>query len=137
MDDWLGDTDPPADFSGMWVRNRSGPARREIEYEGGVPNGRVREWNGDGRLLLEGFVKNGQWHGPLTRWGTDGELLDVSHFDQGTGIYRIFFSSGKLAREIHLKSGKPHGVTKCWNSRGELVSEELYRDGTLVHSSNE
>ena len=132
MDTWSDDSDPPADFSGTRVKNWSGAARREIEYESGVPNGWVREWNRDGRLLLEGFVKDGQWHGPLTRWGADGEMLDVSHFDHGTGFYRIFFSSGNLAREICLRAGKRHGITKCWNGQGQLVSEEFYRDGTLV-----
>ena len=92
----------------------------------------VREWDGEGRLRLEGHTEVGLWHGALTRWGADGKVQDVSHFLHGTGTYRIFFSSGMLAQEIELVAGRRHGVTRRWNGRGELVSVEQYRGGMMV-----
>ena len=137
MNEWLSDSEPPAGFSGTWVRNQPGAPRSEIEYVDGVPNGRVRRWSRDCRLLFEGHVKDGLWHGALTHWGANGDVLDVSRFDHGTGIYRIYSSSGKLAQEISLRAGKRDGITRRWNGLRELVSVERYWDGNLIDSPDE
>jgi antitoxin component YwqK of YwqJK toxin-antitoxin module len=130
--EWIGDTEPPDGFSGVWVRHYPDGGRREIEYRAGAANGIVRQWDRDGRLGLEGHVESGLWHGPLTRWVGDGEVQVVSHFVHGSGTYQIFSSSGKLVKEIELVAGRRHGVTRRWNGRGELVGIEHYQDGVMV-----
>jgi antitoxin component YwqK of YwqJK toxin-antitoxin module len=102
--------------------------RREVEYVNGVPNGIWRYWHPDGVCLRDGFRKNGQWHGTLVTRDTDGTVLDVSEFDEGTGVYRIFNSNKQMTDEIHLLHGKPHGVGRCW-CFGKLVMTTYFDHG--------
>ena len=118
---------PPDDFTGVWVSD-NGSTRREIEFIDGKSNGSVRVWTSDGQLLREGTSCDGLWHGPLTTRNAQGEILDVSHFEHGTGIYRIFNTRGQLGWEINLRAGKRHGLTQRWIA-GELVSVERYEHG--------
>jgi hypothetical protein len=122
---------PPPDFTGLWINDHGGGARVETEYVAGVPNGRYRSWNEEGVCLREGFKKNGQWDGELITRNSDGTVLDVSTFNEGTGIYKIFNSNGRLTDEIPMQHGKPHGTAKRWVC-GELVEMRHYVEGQCV-----
>jgi antitoxin component YwqK of YwqJK toxin-antitoxin module len=127
------DDGPPNDFTGTWTfRNGIDASRREVEYVAGKPNGRFRVYLHNGVVQREGFMVDGLYHGEMITRNDRGEVLDVSHFDHGTGIYRIFMTSGQLGWEIHLRGGKLHGPKKRFNWRGELISVEEYRDGELI-----
>lgn len=123
---------PPDGFTGTWVHRLPDGSRRETDYLDGVPSGHVRIYGWKGQLHREAGVHDGQWHGQMKVWSSEGDLLDTSEFDHGTGVYRIFYSSGKLAWEIQLDSGQRHGTTKRWDGRGRLVLVQHYRHGELV-----
>jgi len=127
---------PPSDFTGLWSVIRGYGARIEIEYVNGVPNGCYRYWHEQGVCIREGFTKNGQWDGKFITRKTDGTVLDVSEFNEGTGIYRIFNSNGQLTDEIPLQHGKPHGAAKRW-CFGKLVEIRHYLDGQCVAANCE
>lgn len=120
----------PADFSGVWTVDQ-GFGRTEAEYIDGVANGRFRSWNESGVCLREGFKKDGRWDGELITRGSDGTVLDVSEFREGTGVYRIFNARGQLTDEIPMRDGKAHGAAKRW-VHGRLVEIRHYEDGACV-----
>jgi antitoxin component YwqK of YwqJK toxin-antitoxin module len=123
---------PARDFTGLWVqRSEIDGSRCETEYVAGRPNGRFRVYLHNGVVQREGFKVDGLYHGELITRNNRGEVLDVSRFEHGTGVYRIFMTSGQLAWEISIRAGKRHGPTKRFNWRGELVRVEEYRDGEL------
>jgi antitoxin component YwqK of YwqJK toxin-antitoxin module len=129
----MNESGPPSDFTGLWVENREiDGSRREVEYVAGKPNGRFRVYLRNGVVQREGFMVDGLYHGELVTRDDRGEVLDVSRFEHGTGVYRIFMTSGQLAWEISIRSGRRHGPTKRFNWRGELVRVEDYRDGDRV-----
>jgi hypothetical protein len=90
---------PPPGFTGLWTVNRP-DARIESEYVDGVPNGIFRERLPSGACLREGYKKHGLWHGHLITRDRHGNVLDISEFNEGTGIYRIFDSTGLLTDEV-------------------------------------
>ncbi len=125
----MSDNRPPCDFTGLWViRNEFDGSRRETEYAAGKPNGRFRVYLRNGVVLREGFMANGLYHGALVTRNGHGDVLDVSHFEHGTGVYRVFMTCGQLGWEISIRAGKRHGLTKRFNLRGELIGVENYRD---------
>jgi antitoxin component YwqK of YwqJK toxin-antitoxin module len=132
----VNEQEPPPNFTGLWTRRRDYGARTEIEYVNGVPNGVWRYWHEHGACLREGFKKNGQWHGKLITRAADGTVLDVSEFDEGTGVYRIFNSNHQLTDEVPLRRGRPHGVARRW-VLGKLVETRHYVDGQCVAASCE
>jgi hypothetical protein len=71
-----------------------------------VPNGRYRSRLLNGVCLREASVKDGQWHGTMTVRRSDGVVLDVSEFENGTEVYRIFTADGRLTDQIPLRRGK-------------------------------
>ncbi len=124
----MSDKQPPPNYTGLWTINRPGGSRIEIGYVNGIPNGVYRYWHEFGTCLRDGFKKNGQWHGTLVTRSADGTVLDVSEFDEGTGVYRIFNSNHQLTDEVPLLRGKPHGVVRCW-CLGKLVVTMYYDNG--------
>jgi len=103
-------------------------ARIETEYVNGVPNGIFRYWHEGGACLREGFKINGLWHGKLITRSTDGSVLDVSDFDEGTGVYRIFNSNNQMTDEVPMLRGTIHGVIRCWRL-GKLITTSFFDNG--------
>ena len=134
-DDTTPEPQPPPDFTGIWTRFHPGSDDAkcsETTYVDGRKEGRVTSFAADGRRTREGYKLNGQWHGTMSIWGEDEELLDQTEWVNGTGTYRIFYCSGVLASEHQFSNGKPHGIGRKWNGRGELTVTAYFEDGKLV-----
>jgi hypothetical protein len=84
----------------------------------------------------EGFKKDGLWHGTLIVRNSRGEVLDVSEFVGGTGVYRIFNSAGKMTDAVPLLHGKLHGIVRCWR-RDEFVTTRYYDHGVCIAAVGE
>ena len=125
---------PPEHFTGLWVRHRDDGTRIEAEYSEGVLNGIYRYWHPSGICLRDGFKKAGLWHGELITRGADGTILDVSEFNEGTGVYRIFNSNHQMTDEIPLVDGKPHGVVRTWQL-GKLGLIRHFTNGKCIAAS--
>jgi antitoxin component YwqK of YwqJK toxin-antitoxin module len=104
------------------------------DYVAGVQDGAYRSLHQSGICLREGFKKNGQWHGPLITRGTSGRILDISQFNEGTGVYRIFSADETLVDEIPIIWGKPHGVALTWRRDGIIVTR-WFEHGQCVAAS--
>jgi antitoxin component YwqK of YwqJK toxin-antitoxin module len=131
------DSGPPEGFTGLWVLSSpTDGCKREIEYVAGKPNGRFRFYLPNGVVQREGSMIEGLYHGEMTVRNSWGVVLDVSHFEHGTGVYRIFMSSGHLGWEIPIRGGKKHGLVKRFDVHGALRCIEDYRDGQLVSTKD-
>jgi antitoxin component YwqK of YwqJK toxin-antitoxin module len=119
---------PPEHFTGLWVRHRPDGVRIEAEYTDGTPNGIYRYWNQFGVCLREGTKKAGLLHGKFITRSGDGTVLDISEFNEGTGVYRIFNSNGQMTDEIPWVKGKAHGVVRTW-CFGKLVLVRYFTNG--------
>jgi antitoxin component YwqK of YwqJK toxin-antitoxin module len=104
------------------------------DYVAGVQEGAYRSLHPSGICLREGFKKNGQWHGSLITRGTLGRILDISQFNEGTGVYRIFSADETLVDEIPIVRGKPHGVALTWR-RDSIVVTRCFKHGQCVAAS--
>ena len=127
--------EPPPGFTGIWTRFHpipDGTKSSETTYVDGRKEGRITSFAEDGRRLREGYKVNGQWHGTMSIWGENENLIDQSEWVNGTGTYRIFYCSGVLAVEQQFLHGKRHGVLRKWNEHGELTVTAYYEDGQLV-----
>jgi antitoxin component YwqK of YwqJK toxin-antitoxin module len=125
--------EPPLDYTGIWTTY--GPdeqKERETTYVNGRIQGRVTVYCGNGRRIREFHILDGQRHGTETQWSADGEVLNASEWEHGTGTYRIFYSSGQLSSEQQMRHGKPHGIARYWNGKGELACTEYYEDGKRI-----
>ncbi len=122
----------PSDFTGLWINHDADGGRRELEFVGGKPHGRLRVILPNGVVQRECSLVKGQYHGEMTVRDAHGSILDVSSFDHGTGVYRIFMTGGQLGWEIHLRAGLRHGPRKRFDHRGGLLSVEQYVDDVLV-----
>lgn len=128
---------PPSDFAGLWIsRPVPNGARRETEYVAGVASGAFRDYDAHGALYREGGFVDGLFHGDLTTFDNNGEVLDVSRFQHRTGIFRHFMTSGQLGWEITVRAGKMHGPRTRRNWRGEIISVDHWCDGKLVRTDD-
>jgi len=105
--------------------------RIEADYTDGVENGIYRYWHPRGVCLREGSKKAGLWHGKLITRSADGTVLDISDFNEGTGVYRIFNSNHQMTDEVPLVRGKAHGVVRTWRL-GKLVLIRHYDRGKCI-----
>ena len=131
---FLSDQLPPEHFTGLWVRVRDDGSCIEAEYIDGVANGIYRYWHPCGVCLREGSKKAGLWHGKLITRSTDGTVLDVSEFHEGTGTYRIFNTNKQMTDEIPMVRGKTHGIVRTWQL-GELTWVRHYVDGQCISAT--
>ncbi len=123
----------PPGYTGTWILYwENGQKYDERSYLNGELHGKSTQWNDRGQKLMECTYKDGRRHGTLTRWNCEGKVLDVSQWVNGTGTYRIHYSSGVLCSEQQLRHGTPHGVKRQWNGKGELTCTEYYEDGELI-----
>jgi antitoxin component YwqK of YwqJK toxin-antitoxin module len=123
---------PSDDFTGTWTSPPRPDGWREIEYGNGRPNGQFRVYLGNGIVHREGWLVDGLYHGEMIVRDSSGRVLDVSHFEHGTGIYRIFMSGGQLGSEIPIRNGKRHGLVKRFKVDGSLISVEEFVDDKRV-----
>jgi antitoxin component YwqK of YwqJK toxin-antitoxin module len=124
---------PSDDFTGTWISPpRLDGGWHEVAYENGRPNGRFRRYLNNGVIHREGSMLNGLYHGEMIVRDSSGNVLDVSHFEHGTGIYRIFMSGGQLGWEIPIRNGKRHGLVKRFKVDGSSISVEEFVDDKRV-----
>jgi len=121
----------PDNFTGLWINRHGTNARTEQEYLDGIPNGAYRSILENGIIHREGQKKGGLWHGTLIVRNSRGEILDISPFIEGTGIYHIFNCAGQMTDEVPLVHGKAHGIVRCWRF-GKLAVTRFFEHGTCT-----
>ena len=100
---------------------------------GKIPDGIVKEFNDNGKLLFEWNYKNGKLNGVSKNYFLSGELLeDIIYKDnKREGVSKKYFISGKLLTERYFESGELEGMTKVYAGDGKVVAELNYKKGKL------
>ncbi len=115
-------------------------ARRKYNEEGRpdkpvakVPDGPVRFYDTNGRLLEEAQYKAGRREGVKTNFfpgGAKREVMEMKN-DLCNGMVRHFDDKGMLTEEITCKDGVWHGKYRIFFPDGKVEGEENYVNGML------
>jgi len=100
---------------------------------GKIPDGVVKEFNDNGKLLVGWNYKNGNLEGESKEYFLSGELLEEILYKKNKreGISKKYYKSGKLLAERNFKNDKLEGATRMYYEDGKLFAELNYKDGKL------
>lgn len=99
------------------------------EKRGGVRHGPIVGYTRSGRVLYEGHLADGVWHGIVRGFGADGEPLGAVAIHRGTGSWKMWHENGRLAEEGAYKAGKKVGAWAAFHDNGAKAVEGTYADG--------
>jgi hypothetical protein len=77
---------------------QNGQLQQEIEYENGVPNGKLTSYYPSGKIKSTGFFKNGQLDSTSTSFYEDGKIRSTKTYRNGLaeGSYQNYHENGHL-----------------------------------------
>src|SRR2546427_354471 len=88
----------------------------------------MREWHPNGILASEKHFLNMKEHGKSKRWSSEGKLLGINVFKNGTGIDREWYEDGKIESEVAFLNGEITGPMRLYHENGDLwQTRYLYR----------
>lgn len=101
-----------------------------LNTKGIVPDGVVKEYDGQGKVRSEGFFENNNPVGLWKIYYPSGQIAQVANYENGEkeGESRLYYESGKIKNEVFFHSGKPVGVARIYHESGFLGMEQDYRD---------
>ena len=104
-----------------------------IKTSGKIPDGIVKEFNDDGKLLFEWNYKNGKLNGTSKSYFLSGELLEEMIYkdNKQEGMSKKYYKSGKLLAERYFESNELEGVTRMYTENGTVLAELNYKNGKL------
>ena len=74
-------------FSGrLSDQYEDGTPKGQVLMSAGKKQGRERYWHPNGQLRMESHWQNGQLHGTLTEWDTEGKVLRNQHYAAGKEV---------------------------------------------------
>lgn len=73
-------------FTGISVEEGGPAPRSEVSYVDGIQEGESRDWHPNGALSVSAFYRSGVLHGVMTRYSPNGEMVEMSSFDNGRRI---------------------------------------------------
>ena len=88
----------------------NGMVEYEAEIKNGIPDGKVKYWNIEGKLVTYANYENGKLHGTSTR----------------------FYENGKFASKIEYFYGDIHGKYETYHENGKIKSNQIYEYGNPV-----
>lgn len=103
-------------------------------YEKGVIQGEVCEYNEAGTKLVSTYYKDGLKHGPATFYGHDGKVKAIAEFknDNQNGWTFEYFPNGQIKREVFFVDDEKEGPEKSYFKNGLVASLKSFKNGLLV-----
>lgn len=82
----------------------------------------------NGKLQMQGHIKNGVRDGKWIAWDDQGRMLSTGNYKDGFehGMWTVWFPSGQVRYEGMFDSGKRRGVWKFYDQQGKLLKEIEY-----------
>lgn len=123
-----------------WYAN--GKLSNEISYFNDAQHGEAKTWDTTGVLLVKGSFYIGIPDGKWSWYDLEGELIQDSYFENGTGnLYEFIKAREKntqgdiivkiaLKRKIPFQDGKIHGQQESYYPNGNLESQVSFNQGT-------
>ncbi len=104
----------------------------KLEKVSGTELEKASKYDKDGKLILQGFLKNGLKTGEWVEFNTEGKIVSITSFWDGkfNGYYFGFDGRGNLENQAYFKNDKLDGkVLKI--KYGNTEEEINFKDGKL------
>ena len=118
-------------ISGLFSENKSNKNSSILN------NGILREWDDNGDLYLEFYMKDGIKNGLCKKWYDNGQIQMIYNYIKGklNGTQKKWYKDGGLRAEWSYLNDMPHGVSKEWFQNGEMKTLKKYKNGELLEKS--
>ncbi len=107
-----------------------------LELLGNIPDGEVKEFDDNGRVMTEAVYKNNKLNGLLVRYTPDGEVLSketyVDGLLHGPAEYITFNRAGAFKATCTYNKSRLEGERRLEQADGRLRCQETYKNGRLV-----
>lgn len=96
-------------FTGIgYAEFPNGKLRRELTYVNGFPEGRCREWCGNGQVSKEWIAERGAAPSKTTEWHDSGRIKSLCIREHGVELeFKEWSKDGGLVAEKNLAEGSP------------------------------
>ena len=105
-----------------------------INVKGNIPNGLIKEYNIDGKLVSENNYNAGKFEGVNKTFHLDGKTVaTVKNYKNGVLEGKVFeyYENGNKKLEATYKNGVLNGVLKKYSINGTLLSSAHYANSQL------
>ncbi len=111
----------------------NGSVKMEAFFKNGIPQGTVKTYDKQGRLIASEEYKNGVKEGKAKRFNFIHNIpTEEEIFYKGgllNGPRKVFSPSGKLLMSEEYKDGKRNGKIELFNSEGVIEVKAFYKNG--------
>ena len=118
---------------GKWTfHHPSGEVAKEVTYKDGRPDGEVKLFNEEGKLIARREYVAGLRTGVWETYAADGEqkLREETYKDgKPDGAFRTWYTNGQLRQEMNYVAGKLEGLATEWTRVGDKRAEVNFKDG--------
>ena len=101
-----------------------------------IENGHAKMLSPDGRLLMEGDMKDGKRHGVWTSYTPEGRVKSRNEYQHGRleGVATVFRENGVLYYTGQHRQGKQVGEWRFYDAKGELERTVNYdTSGSVIN----
>ncbi|MBR4682213.1 MAG: toxin-antitoxin system YwqK family antitoxin [Elusimicrobiaceae bacterium] len=106
-----------------------------LELLGNIPDGEVKEFDENDKLITLAHYKDNKLNGELVRYAPDGRVLAhelyTDGFLQGEASYCTYTQKDVLTAICHYKNSRLHGERTLTQQNGTLRCREFYKNGHL------
>jgi antitoxin component YwqK of YwqJK toxin-antitoxin module len=101
------------------------------EVTGTIPDGVVKEYYQDGKLVIELTYKDNKGNGPSKEYYESGKIKrECSYVDNNLdGPIKDYYENGQLAADGYVKTGKQEGILTRYYENGIIQSIVNWKDG--------
>ena len=101
------------------------------QYQAGKLHGSQLSYYENGNPKAEVMYDKGKITGVIC-FAKDGSILHKSIFNNGTGIWKLYWENGNLLETGKYTNFRKDGIWKKYNEDGSLESTLEYRNGKLL-----
>jgi antitoxin component YwqK of YwqJK toxin-antitoxin module len=118
---------------GKWVfHHPNGKVAKEVTYKDGRPDGEVKLFNEEEKLVARREYAAGLRTGTWETYSDDGEqkLREENYKDgKADGAFRTWYTNGQLRQETTFVAGKLEGLATEWTRVGDKRAEVNFKNG--------
>lgn len=111
-----------------------------VELLGNIPDGDVKEFNENGKVIMEAVYQGNKLNGEMVRYNDRGEVLSRETYEDGVlhgpASYYQYKSAGKAWSQCVYQHALLHGTRSVYYPSGALKAQENFRHGKLRGERN-
>jgi hypothetical protein len=105
--------------------------RHLTKREGRIPDGVVKSYHRNGRVLSEVTFKDNMWNGVARVYNEKGVLRKEINFqnDKKQGPAKVYYSNGLIAKALNFRDNVLQGKCTTYNVQGGIRGVVCYENG--------